>query len=296
MQVDIWGNRTAREAQYHVFHDESEPQPGGRWLLIGLLFVRSDHVEAIRQQLCECRAQHGYDGEVHFSALPASFGGQWGGKARVARCWLHSYERSLSQNAYFSALAVDRHSAAYRSNRFTHEFHAYNRFTAMGVKAGISWHLADQERDTLSIRFISDDKDRASRPNRGIIDNFEDYIPYRAQLDAFLALSSGRRYPTVELALELRASAAEDLLQLTDVLLGATQAALTGQARRETKRVLGQIVVRWCDDLRTPPWQQTLGLHRKFSLWAFPDDKGAPYSNVPLALPASDLQGRLEGF
>lgn len=197
----------------------------------------------------------------------------------------------MAEKVYFSCLAVDRQSPAFEHRRFKREFHAYNRFTAMGLKAGIAWHLVPQKLDKLTIRFISDAKDRASRPDQGMVDNFDDYLPYRAQLDAFYAQMEGKKYP--ELIMEpvnLVDSAAEDLLQLTDVLLGATQIALLAGSTRPTKRRLGELIVRWCEDLRKPPWEQNLGLHRKFNLWAFPDESGHPRNNVPLSLRIDDGQ------
>lgn len=213
-----------------------------------------------------------------------------GREARLARQWLRSYQDSLSDRVFFSALAVDRHSPRYERQRFTRDFHAYNRFTAMALKAGIAWHLGPQELDDLSIEFVSDQKERATRPDQGLIDNFDSYLPYRAELDAFLSRQGNRSYPEVSLELTLKDSADDDVLQLCDLLLGATQMALVGASSRRTKRELGATVARWCKDLRRPPWQQGLGLHRKFNLWAFPDDNGRAYNFIPLTLRTDDEQ------
>jgi hypothetical protein len=280
--IDLWGNPTTRRAEYHVFHDESEPNK--RWLLIGLVFVQTLHLDEVRAVLRYFRKSENYYGEIHFSALPKSFEGQWGAKARVARAWMRSYQNSLSDRVFFSALAVDRHSPKYEYKRFTRDFHAYNRFTAMALKAGIAWHLGPQQLDKLAIHFVSDAKERASRPDLGLIDNFEDYLPYRVKLDAYSSQSGTGSYPSVNLDLKLQDSGNDDLLQLCDLLLGATQMALVAGSKQPTKRELGQMVVRWCEDLRRPPWQQTHKLQRKFNLWGFPDRDGRPYKSLPLAL------------
>lgn len=288
---DLWGNPRMRRAEYHVFHDESEPNK--RWLLIGLLFVQTLHLDEVCAVLRHFRRDENYNSEIHFSALPKSFEGQWGAKARVARAWLRSYQNSLSDRVFFSALAVDRHSPRYEPQRFTKDFHAYNRFTAMALKAGIAWHLGRQQLDELSIHFISDAKDRRSRPNWRDTDNFENYLPYRAELDGFMSQIDNRSYPSINLNLQLRDSRNDDLLQFCDLLLGAAQMAIVAGSKKHTKRELGQMVVRWCEDLYLPPRQQTYKLLRKFSLWAFPDCDGRPYNRVPLALRADDRQGRL---
>jgi hypothetical protein len=285
---DFWSRPTTRTAEYFVFHDESVPNK--RWLLIGLLFVQSVHLDNVRAVLREVRAREGYDGEIHFAALPRSFGGSWGAKARVAREWLRCFQNALHDRVFFSALAVDRQSPRYERKRFTKDFHAYNRFTAMALKAGVAWHLGPSNLDKLTIHFVSDAKDRASRPDGEWTDNFEAYLPYRAELDAFLSQFGGRPYPSVSLDLTLRDSGSDDVLQLCDLMLGATQMALVAGSSRPTKRELGEMVVRWCRDLQQPPWKQQFQLHRKFNLWAFPDQDGRPYNRVGLALNIDDGQ------
>ena len=96
MQRDLWGNPVARHASYWVFHDESVSMPNKRWLLIGLVFVRAEHLDQAREFLHLCRIEENYYGEIHFSALPKSFAGKGSAKARVARRWLQAYEQGLS--------------------------------------------------------------------------------------------------------------------------------------------------------------------------------------------------------
>lgn len=69
---DLWSYPTTRTAEYSVFHDESAPNK--RWLLIGLLFVRTLHLDEVRATLSYLRQREDYHGEIHFSALPGSFG------------------------------------------------------------------------------------------------------------------------------------------------------------------------------------------------------------------------------
>lgn len=288
MQIDLWGNPIRSNATYYFYHDESIPNK--QWLLIGLVLVREQDLDTAREELTRCRQVEEYYGEIHFSQLPARFDGKWGARARVARAWMQLYERTLCDKVFCSILCVDRASPRFEHQRFTREFHAYNRFTAMAVKAAVSWHLRPQQFDDLNIHFVSDAKDRATRLAEQEMDNFETYIPYRAELDAYLAQAEGRSYTSIKMALEQRNSADDDLLQLCDLLLGATQMALVAGSRRATKRELGSYIVRWCEDLRKPPWQQSLGLHRKLNIWAFPDTDGKPYNNPSFALPLDSPQ------
>lgn len=290
MEIDLWGNPIRRSATYYVYHDESIPNK--RWLLVGLLMVRAQDLGSVRQALAKCRKDERYDGEIHFSRLPSHFTGKWGAKARVARAWMHLYEQGLCEKVFCSILCVDRASPCFDPSRFPRDFHAYNRFTATALKAAIVWHLDRQELDELYIHFVSDAKERTSRPGREMMDNFETYIPYRAELDAFLAQAKGRSYPNVQLTLELKNSAEEDLIQLCDVLLGATQMALIKGSHRETKHELAKYIIRWYEDLQRPKRQQSLDLYQKFNVWAFPDHQGKPYKKVPFALQIDDRQLR----
>jgi hypothetical protein len=292
MQYDLWGNHILHCGSYLVFHDES--QPTKRWLLIGLLFVQERDLEEIQTSLLYYRRKEQYFGEIHFSDLPKSFEGKFSAKAKLAKKWLKCYEEQLCTKVKFTALAVDRLSPRYDYKRFSKDFHAYNRFTAMALKAGISWFLAPESFDRVSIKFISDQKDRRSRPDKGLIDNFESYIPYRTELDCFLSQAHGRRYPDIKLELILEDSKNNDLLQLCDLLLGSVQMAIVGGSKRIVKQELGDMIAQWLIDLRKKPWEQNFGMHRKFSLWAFPDANGRPYNNVPLALKINS--GQLDLF
>ncbi|MDR7415272.1 MAG: hypothetical protein QN193_01110 [Armatimonadota bacterium] len=291
MQRDLWGNPVIRRQTYHLFHDESIPNK--RWFLVGLLFVRDADLEKVQATLRDGRQREDYWGEVHFSDLPKSFDGSYGAKARIARRWMNAFQSGLADLARFTVLAVDRHSPAHDPKRFPKDYHAYNRFTAMALKAGIAWFLGPENLDGVEITFISDAKDRMSRPDQGWIDNFEDYLPFRAELDALLGKSEGKPYPAVKLHLRLEDSTNNDLLQFCDLLLGATQQAMVGSSSRPVKRDLGRMVAHWYQDLQQPPWKQQFRLHRRFNLWAFPDKEGKPYNRVALALQTGDRQPSL---
>lgn len=274
-------NSTLRKGRYLVYHDESESMPDRRWLLIGLLFVRVEDVPHVQEALKWYRHREDYWGEVHFSDLPKDFQGKYAGKARLARQWMLAYANNLREVAFFTALAVDRHSPKFEHRRFSKDFHAYNRFTAMALKSGIAWHLGRLEYDEVEITFITDAKSRASSPENGMVDNFEVYLPYRAELDASLSRISGKRYPDLTVnPVRAKESCEDDCLQLTDLLLGACQVALTASARRLTKCELGLMICRWCDELRK---RQDWGMYRKFSFQVFPDAQGR-FSNPSLAL------------
>lgn len=290
-EKDLFGNPLRRYGKYFVFHDESESLPDRRWLLIGLSFVENKNIDLASSVLRSAREREGYFGEIHFSKMPGSFDGEFGAKARVAKSWMQAFQDCFAGILYFSCLAIDRQSPKYEHKRFKKDFHAYNWFTAMALKAGIAWHIVPKKLDRVTIKFVSDNKDRSTRPDNGMFDNFESYIPYRAKLDSFL--SHNRQYPIVDCCpLELKDSASDDLLQFTDLLLGAVQMAITGKANRKVKKTLGEYVVRWCRDINQTKWKRKDdNFYRQFNLWGFPgENNGMPYNNVPLKLGIDDGQ------
>lgn len=214
MRVDMFGQPVRKKARFLVFHDESQPVANKGLLLIGLLFVNERQLPRVEESLRYWRQNEKYTGEIHFSDLPKSFGGKFGAKARVARHWMRAYEDGLFQDAMFTCLAVNRASRRFDHKRFKDDYHAYNRFTAMAIKAGISYFLKPLGYDEVELTLISDEKGRKSRPEQGLVDNFEEYIPYRVELDNLLAQqSSSQPYPVVRM-LPVRAinSAATDVL------------------------------------------------------------------------------------
>lgn len=292
MTLDLFGQPIRRTAAFQVFHDESEPNANKGWLLIGLLFVDQRKAPQIQEILRHWRDKEEYLGEIHFCDLPKSFRGKYSAKARVAKGWMEAYQGGLYQDAMFTCLAVNRASPKFEHNRFTHDFHAYNRFTAMAIKAGISYLLAPLGYDEIELTVISDGKDRKSRPAQGVVDNFDDYVAYRVELDNFLARLGGwTQSPKVRvIQIQTVTSASSDLLQLTDLLLGATQAALVGASSRPVKRELASMVVSWYRDLKKLPREQEYKMHRKFNLWGFPDESGKPFNYFQMALSQCDEQ------
>ncbi|MCR4439796.1 MAG: hypothetical protein QHJ34_10555 [bacterium] len=133
MERGLWGQPARRTAEYHQFHDESEPNK--RWLLIGLLFLGTRHPNEVRAVPKKWRSYENYCGEIHFADLPKSFGGNWTAKGRVAREWMRGFQNSLNDRVFFSALTLDRHGPRHEHQRFCADFQAYNRFTAMAKPA-----------------------------------------------------------------------------------------------------------------------------------------------------------------
>jgi hypothetical protein len=290
---NLFGETSSKSDYCEIYHDESESRPNKGWLLIGLMFIFKRDVNTVRAILSYYRNLENYHGEVHFCQLPKSFNGEFGGKARVAKRWIQAYSTGMFNQANVTVLAVDRRSPKFDHKLFRYGFHAYNRFTAMAIKSGIAWHIVPFGLDEIELTLITDDKSRRSSPDDHMDDNFEQYIPMRAEFDSFLSRHTDQKhYPSVTMKnVTPKCSSDDDLLQFIDVILGSVKQALAGGSGRDSKVTLGNIVGRWCMDIQKKPWEQTLKMHRKFNLWAFPDVDGHPYSNLRMEGYQDDVGG-----
>lgn len=287
---------------FNAYHDESGTYKKDRWFIVGFLFVP----EYIEGQVIQALQQErkGYDGEIHFSAIPRDWDKPWSNKALVARRWLRLFVNSVSKSCYLTCLAIDTHSRAFEHKRFGKRFHAYNRFTAIALLSGIAWHFNKYDRVTLMI--YSDEKSR--RPGllsllqeaQENIDNFEDYVPNRVidEIDQRRE-QQPQKYPALEILapiITIPSNVADvepnlgekgELIQLTDVILGSIAEAIIAGSTYPTKLELASIVSEPILDTRKKPWEQKYKLHRRFSLSYFPSSEGLIYTNGELAITAA---------
>lgn len=286
----------------NVYHDESGTFGCSRWCLIGLLWCKDENESHVVSEMMQVREKHKYWGEIHYSELPAYFEGEYSVDARVARDWLNLYISNLSTHLWFNVLTVDTHHKAYDARRFKQDFHAYNRFTAITLYAGLKWHFPKESR--LNLMLFSDEKN--TRPG-GVLgdgittDNFEDYIQTRLQADVL----QDARAPTIVFESPVRTvsilkkrnkaeiKAEEEMAQLCDLLLGSVYSAVTMASRTQTKTWLGITIAPLIVDTRQKPWQQKFGLYRKFSVSYFPNRRGEVYSDGQLAIVETQNQLRL---
>jgi len=288
--LDLFGQEH-RPPVIAVYHDESGTFGCDRWCLIGLLWVNCDAQDKVVWQLMEIREKHSYWGEIHFHDLPGSFGGEYGSDARVARDWLHLYIAELSNTIWFNALAVDTQHKVYTPARFAHGFHAYNRFSAMALYAGLKWHFPGAQR--ICLKIYSDEK--ARRPG-GILgdgirtDNFEEYVCNRLKADVLRDSRAPEvviegpirpvRIPQHRTKVDIKPE--EEIMQLCDLILGCVSSAICMRSKTRTKTWFAKAIAPMIRESREPPWKQDPRLYRRFSVSYFPDDRGQVYNDGQL--------------
>ena len=283
-QLTMFGVEACPEIAFNVYHDESGtyvPGGGDRWLLHSVLFVPVEKQSQVFAALQHVRGDVGYFEEIHYRKLRRSTAGP---KTRCAQGWLNLYVAQFSEFCYYHCLAVDTHSPGFDHSRFPEPHYAYNRFARMAIEGGIAWSLKQYRR--VALRFHSDSKFRQAG------DNFAVYIPRQVMR----AIEEKRQqkptaYPEVRLLYqeviavdsnptkvtpELRGES--ELIQLVDLMTSNVAQALTGRSGQKAKIALAEIVARWIEDTRKPPWLQTEELHRRFSVSCFPDEHGRFYT------------------
>ncbi len=293
--VDLFGE-TIQKKTVLVFHDESGDYGRDDWVFTGLLWLNEERLRELDQTLKLARGD--YQGEIHFADLPASFYGDFAADARVARTWMTAFKAEWAYQSWFNVLAVNRRHPGYEHRRFTRDFHAYNRFTAMAIKAGLAWHFRDVP--SMQLKVFSDEKSRRPQGLLGdgfTTDNFEQYLETRI-LDA----THSYRGPSVKLAEPINClgcprtgpfGAEHEVLQLVDLLLGSVAAAVEPKSNRPTKLWLGREISGLIRDTRLLPWRQRYCLHRRFSVSYFPDSHGRVHGEGQLRVDAAQNQMRM---
>lgn len=299
-QLTIYGEQADPEVLFDIYHDESGTftlAGGDRWLLHGVLFIPVIKKTSAYAALQNVRKETKYFDEVHFSGIRNH---EKGPKARCAKSWLNLYSQQLSEYSFYKCLAIDTQSSRFKNN-FREAYQGYNRYARMALEGGIAWCLKKHRR--VAIKFYSDGK------KRGKGDNFTQYI-----LRETCSSISGKRQKYPDKYPEIRMSYPEaicitsnpketssdtrqecEFIQLADLITSGIAEALTCNSDQKAKIGLAQIVGRWIEDVRKPPWLQTEELHRRFSLTCFPDEKGNFYTPYVPVL-NKDQPGLFEGL
>lgn len=286
---------------FTVYHDESGSYGNTKWFYTGLFWINENYIAEMCKDLKEIRDNENYYGEIHFKEFQKSFEGEYGGKTRVAKGWFNLWKNKWSKKSFFNVLAVDTKHPMYESSRFPKEFHAYNRFTLMAIKGGISWFFKDCSEIKLDV--YSDEKTRRSEgamPDGIKNDNFENYLKWQIEIQ-------NENGPIVNIPEDVKCvkcpkkgpyASENELLQLTDLLLGSVSTAVEAKANRETKVWFGMQAAKVMKDIKLKPWDQKFKLHRKFSVSYFPNEFGNICDDGPIDILniLSDKQSSLTFF
>lgn len=273
-----------------VYQDESGDFGHGAWVFVGLLWVPRDRIATLTEALREAR--NGFAGEVHFYRFARNFQGEYGAGARTGRAWLERWLSDWRHETWLTALAVNRRHPLYPAARFHSSEDAYNHFAAEALARGLTWHFAGAQGVTLDV--CSDARslptsDRGGSP--GVPSRFAEALRARLanrEMETPTLPAALWDNPPVRFAGERVAdrpfSADEEVLQLTDVLLGAVATAISPLSRAATKLHLAREMARLMDDLRRPPREGPAASRRRVRILYYPDADGRYTTSGPVGL------------
>ncbi len=274
---DIFGDEL-QERKIFVFHDESgDFTINSDWFYTGLLWINQSDITELVNDLSICRELEKCTSEIHYKNFRKTFEKPNEIKERLAKEWFNLWQQKWSKRSWFNVFAVNKKHKQYDETRFSEKFHAYNRFTAMTFKSGLAWFFQNYPDITLSI--CSDEKSREES------DNFKDYLLARIQRDS----EESRYSPNVKFDDPAPIfescpkygpyNTNQELLQLTDILLGSVSSAIEHKSVYHTKTWFGVKISQLMEDVRKKPWEQKYDLHKKFSVSYFPNEYGHCYNN-----------------
>lgn len=285
-QMTLFGD-VFDDRRINIYHDESEIKKRG-YLLIGLVYVPQHKLDHVYKSLQRVRDKYEYYGEIHFRKLNGKPNHPKSLKEKVAIEWMDTYVDTLYTHINFSALIVDQKSPSFMRERFKQNFHIYNRFTALAIKAGIKKFYSTYPE--VKLKIYSDKKDRKTSPTGELLDNFDKYVPFRVWMDSILEkLYKQRAVPRIHfhssplvLIDSSERSPDGELIQLTDMLLGSLKQVIE-PSKKPTKLELGRKMfsVLYADRDLTPNWKY---VKTSVQVWRFPDEDGRPTNKFPVGI------------
>lgn len=265
--------------KYHVFHDESGHVGSGKWFMSGLALVHEDDLKQVIRDLRAIRRieedpkndEDIYMGEIHYTDLREF---RFQEKSRVAKKWFLKWYNELNSSVKASISLFDLHHRFWQDDKFSEDFHVYNKATSISIDGFLSYQIHDNSPIELVIH--SESKDRRH------VDNFPSYIENQLKKK----LNEKDNLPEVDdITIDLvetsnhreNFSEAGEVIQLVDLLLGSCRSAVEGVASKEAKKWVGKSFshIINCRNSGNCPIGSNLNLS------VFPRDKGgiAGFSN-----------------
>lgn len=270
--------------RYLVSHDESGDVHTDPYFAVGVLFIPEQQVPSVLGILQQVRRRADYDGEVHFNQVRSLPSQLHGAKTAVAEEWLNVLPALTVLGLRAYVMVVNREAHGFDGHRMPTPRHlAYNRYTRMGFESALAWLFP--ERAPMIIRGVSDAKHRMLPGSDDEFVDGDNFVEYLPRAVAWRAVRESA-WPTVTFepaALALidttlgLGTFESELLQLTDVLVSASRAAISGRcSKKPAKRLIAHAAMRLIEDTAREPWLQLLDIHRKIGFGEF---QGAGWAN-----------------
>lgn len=262
--------------KYFVYHDESGTDHQKKFELHGALFIPASKINQVYQSLLLKRGD--YDGQIHYSDLRDKSSSK---SKSVAQEWMKTYFQELVDSCPYKCFVIEFGSPHLRSQHKHDMNQLYNFGSEQAIYGGLCWFFANIKEIELSIYYEIISKPNDDNLQEYLLDllanksrkNFKCPVVYIPEMK-FHTLSGNPKKVNQEERIHC------EFLQLTDLLTGSINNALTASASQEVKNELSLDAARYIEDVKLVPWFQEHNLHRKFSVSIYPDKNGRVFAPI----------------
>ncbi|HOO97585.1 MAG TPA: DUF3800 domain-containing protein [Caldisericia bacterium] len=198
-------------SEYNIYSDESSTR-SGQFMLIGGLWVEKQHTKELQDEILEVRKKHNWYNEF-----------KWNKVSRMNhKAFLELIDVFYWTPCHFRCTAIDKDKLDHKRYNDNDEelgfYKFYSLLISMSMKPDTSYHLFMDHRTNKKKNRISDLKEH--------VNNFASWkFPYREETPQLLSVTA-------------QDSKKNELIQLTDVILGALAYDLNGYTTSEHKLMM----------------------------------------------------------
>ena len=272
-----------------AFQDESGDFGHGEWVSLGVLWVQREDVESLGAALRALRADRA--GEVHFYRFPRNFGGDYGAAARTAQAWFERWRDTWARRTWFSVLAINRRHLRYDRARYARPADAYPHFAAWAVRRGLAAFFGEHEAIRFEMVCDARSGDGGDGAEASVLSRLAAAID-NAISDAASHGDAAPRLAPTDVAVRSSGahaagglfSAEQELLQLTDLLLGAVSTAIFPRTVAATKLWFAREMARVIQSARQSARPDAPDVRGRVLVDYYPDPRGRLYRDGPLGI------------
>jgi len=260
-----------------IFVDEST---SNNHLCFGTFFIYDEKMNKICKQLKEIRDKHNCNSDITYKKLTGHISS---GRVQTSMEWAKSLIKQDNRDFHFDFHKIDYLSPYFEINRFSKEHHKYNYFLQMCLKSIL--HKKIRNRIVVA-RIILHQRGEPEETQEDPYNKKNYLLKYVSEFDVDF-----ENLTVVESSAEIdKASISEDecnLLQLTDLLLGASYNAIHGASEKDGKYHVSTILSHIIQ--KTGSYFPNDSAYRNFNFSCFPGKGGGFDKIVKVKIPPYNL-------
>ncbi len=255
---------SVRRRRVSVYVDESKPRSRQPWLYIAAIMLRQNRALDLITGLRADRQRIGYYGEMRFADITRAE------EAQLAKAWL-TRVMYPDDRAHFAVVGIDTHelvSERFGSTRRDRQHNIYVRFLRAGLAGGLK-HCFGQNVEVGTVFHDQESQleSRATEVDWRTVWMLERDYGISMARDALIYVDSDHRQ-------EPSFPGASEILQLADLVVGATRMCMEGPNRKQYQVSVAEhilpLVERLTDEKRIRNRNSRYGYVRRCSIRFFP--------------------------